>query len=164
MRRLATLSILLAGLSACGFQPVNAPGPNGDAATAETAQVRVQPIPDRMGQILHSALTDRLQGGASGAPDAYALAVSLDERIDETGFRLDETATRRNITVLADYRLIDTRTRQTVLNGRAQSTNSANVLDQPYATEVAEREARKRGVTDLAEKIFRDVATKLAAR
>ena len=164
MRR-ATLAAMGTAMliAACGFQPVHRQGPNGDGA-AMTASVRVQPIPERVGQLVHRELSSRLRGGRSGDGTAYELAVDLEERIGETGFRADETATRRNITVTADYTLVDARSGETVLKGRAESTNSANILDQPYATAVASRDARQRGASDLAKKIFRDVASKLAAR
>jgi LPS-assembly lipoprotein len=150
-------------LAGCGFQPVHqSAGPGADAPV--TANVRVQPIPERMGQLVHRELSSRLRSDRPGSGTPYQLAVDLDERIAETGFRADETATRRNVTVTADYRLVDARNGETVLQGRAESTNSANILDQPYATEVAERDARQRGANDLAKKIFRDIASKLAAR
>jgi len=154
------VSILLA---ACGFQPIHRQAAGDDGASI-TASVRVQPIPERMGQLVHRELSNRLRSGPSGGGTAYRLAVNLDERVAETGFRADETATRRNITMTADYTLVDARDGETVLKGRAESTNSANILDQPYATDVAARDARQRGATDLAKKIFRDVASKLAAR
>ncbi len=163
MRRAgAAALVLLLSVTACGFRPVHGTGEAG--AARATASVQVAPIPERSGQLVHRELVRRLRGGRSASGSAYRLAVELDERLAETGFRADETATRRNITLSASYRLIDARDGQTVLRGRAQSTNSANVLDQPYATEVAERDARKRGANDLAKKIFRDVASELGAR
>lgn len=164
MRRFRALVLVCLGLAACGFQPMNAPrGGDGAPATAATAKVAVQPIPERRGQLLHTELTKRLRAGGR-APSTYFLDVSLDEKIEETSFRLDETATRRNITLIATYSLVDVRNDNVVLRGRARSINSANVLDQPYATSVAERDARERGSSDLAEKIFRDIASKLVGR
>lgn len=160
MRFFCFFAVFLAVAAAgCGFRPVNAPGT--DTGASPVAKVRVQPIPNRIGQVLHTELTRRFDAGAAAA---YYLAVDLSEQIGETGFRADETATRRNIQLTAGYRLIDARTGKPVLEGEVRSTNSANILDQPFATKVAERDARLRGTDDLAAKIFRDVASKLAAR
>lgn len=162
MRRAAATIMGLATLvAACGFQPVHQ---RGAPDTAVTAGVRVAPIPERAGQLVHRELSRRLRSDRAGRGTRYRLAVELDERVAETGFRADETATRRNVTVMASYTLVDARTGDTVLRGRAESTTSANILDQPYATEVAERDARQRGANDLAKKIFRDIASKLGAR
>ncbi len=163
MRRAGTAALAFLLVAAgCGFRPVHGTGEIG--AEPATASVRVAPIPDRAGQLVHRELVRRLHPGGAASGSAYRLAVALDERLAETGFRADETATRRNITLTASYRLIDARKGETVLRGRAQSTNSANVLDQPYATNVAERDARERGANDLAKKIFRDIASELGAR
>lgn len=160
MRRagVAALALIL-GTAGCGFQPVHGTGET--AATPPTKSVRVAPIPERTGQLVHRELVRRLHGDAAGSGSNYRLAVELDERVAETGFRADETATRRNITLSASYRLIQAGTGETVLRGLARSTNSANVLDQPYATTVAERDARQRGANDIARKISRDIASKL---
>jgi len=164
MRRAgAALLVLGMCVTACGFRPVHGGAEGGESAAA-TASVRVAPIPARTGQLVHRELTRRLRSDRPGSGSAYRLQVELDERLAETGFRADETATRRNITISASYELVDARNGRTVLRGRARSTNSANVLDQPYATDVAERDARQRGADDLAKKIFRDIASKLGAR
>lgn len=168
---LAGLVGALLALAGCGFQPVHAPAPDagqdagqGTAAGAvsgEAAAVRVRPIPNRIGQILHTALSGRLMPDGTRAAARYNLAVTLDESERETGFRLDETATRRNFRLAARYRLTQPETGRILLQGRVQTTNSANILDQPYATEIAERDARERGARDLAAKIARDVSSAL---
>jgi len=151
---------LLTLLAGCGFQPVHAPD-TADGAQAVGARVQVQPIPERLGQLVRNELIQRFSNG--GAPDApaYLLRVALRENVRETSFREDETATRRNIRLRADYELRDAATGEVVLRGRTRATNSANILDQPYATEVSERDARARGAADLADSIARDVNSRL---
>ena len=148
---------------ACGFTPVHAPAADAGAGASAPASVAVAPIPDRLGQILRSELAGRLDPGGQRETRAYRLDVSLDESVRETGFRLDETATRRNIRLTARYRLLRQGSEETVLEGEVQTTNSANILDQPYATEVAERDARERGARDLAAKIARHVSSSLTS-
>lgn len=165
MRSLAVLA-LVAVLAACGFQPVNAPSrpEAGAAAVPPGAQVRVQPIPDRLGQLLRNKLVQRLSpAGGEGKP-TYLLSVGLREDIFDTTFRQDETATRRNLRLRAEYRLSRANSGEVVLRGRARSTNSANILDAPYATEVSERAARERGADDLAREIALHVASHISAQ
>lgn len=168
IRSLALISALLL-LAGCGFRPMDASEP-GPAAQADPAgiiaadEVRVARIPDRLGQLVHNALTARLN--PNGPPDepAYELSVKVRETIRETGFRLDETATRANLELDARYELLDLETGARLIHGRMNSINSANILDEPYATVVVERDARERGAEDLAEKIARDIASWLRTR
>jgi len=152
-------------LAACGFQPMHAPTSTitGAASASPTASVAVAPIPNRLGQVLRGELAGRLDPEGRQAASTYRLDVSLDESVRETGFRLDETATRRNIRLTARYRLLRQDSQETVLQGEVQTTNSANILDQPYATEVSERDARERGARDLAAKIARHVSSVLTS-
>lgn len=157
--RIAGLIICALVAVGCGFRPAGAPGPDrGDAAS-----VRVQPIPERVGQLVRTQLVDRLSPGAEPRDPVYVLEVALDERIDETGFRRDESETRRNLRLSADYVLRRADTRDTVLKGSTELTTSSNVLDQPYATRVMTRDARARGARGIAKRIARDVTSKLGS-
>jgi len=158
--RIAALVVCAVLTAACGFRPAGAPG-GAESGESAAASVRVQPIPERVGQLLRSELVDRLSPDAEPRDPAYLLAVSVDERINETGFRRDESETRRNIRLTATYVLRRADTRETVLKGDTELTTSTNVLDQPYATRVMSRDARARGARGLAERIARDVASKL---
>lgn len=174
---LRTLLLLCAlTVAGCGFQPVHSQGQGADSARATAASVRVQPVKtrivraeterlgqsDRTGQIVHNALVARLNPRGQPRDPAYVLDLEIRELVRRTGFRLDETATRANLELEARYVLRDAETREVVGRGRARSINSANILDQPYATTVAERDARERGATDIADQIARDVMSRLA--
>ncbi|SDG19489.1 LPS-assembly lipoprotein [Limimonas halophila] len=160
--RIAALVICTLVAAGCGFRPANAPQPSGDGAGAP-ASVRVQPIPERVGQLLRAELVNRLHAGAEPRDPAFLLDVSVDERITQTGFRRDESETRRNIRLTASYVLRRADTRETVLKGDTEVTTSTNVLDQPYATRVMRRDARARGARGIAERIARDVTSKLGS-
>ncbi|RDD63558.1 hypothetical protein DRB17_03725 [Ferruginivarius sediminum] len=162
LRNLVLFCLLI--LAGCGFQPVYSGGQTGDTTHAKAASVRVQPARDRIGQLVHNALVARLNPGGQPRDPAYLLSLQIEEDVRETGFRKDETSTRANLEVEALYMLVDAATRQVVSRGRARSINSANTLDQPYATTVAERDARERGANDIAQQIARDIMSQLAAR
>jgi len=155
---LAGCCILL--LAGCGFRPLY--GHSGGGNSAALARVKVDPIPDRMGQILHNLLLERLSPGGPTDRPVYQLSVSLSEGRQELAIRKDESATRANLTVTARFRLtlID-RPDLGELAGSAASTNSYNVLQSEYATLSAENDARNRALIALAEEIRLHVAAGL---
>lgn len=152
--------VLLATLllaSACGFQPLY--GERGAAAASDQlAAIRIQPLPDRSGQILYNALRDGLNPlGRPASPD-YVLRVRLDESAEELALRTDETATRVNLTLTAAFALFAGDAKEPVYQGVSRTTTAYNVLDSPYATLTSEEDARARALDDMA----REIRTKLA--
>ena len=69
------------------------------------------------------------------------------------GIRKDETATRANLTMTAKFKLRDAQSKRILLRSRSVSVSSYNILDALYATTVAENDAVKRGLRELADDI-----------
>lgn len=158
---IVAFGLLLAG---CGFTPVHAPSAeSGEALSGERigSLVRIQPIPNRVGQLVHNDLQLHLNPNGQPREPKYLLSVGLEEIIRETGFRKDETATRANLELSATYQLVAAEDGTVVTRGRIRSINSANILEQPYASIVGERDARERGAQDVAARIAQDVASRL---
>lgn len=146
--------IVVLSLSACGFRPLHLPRePEAATPAQRMAEVRVQPVRGRVGQMFHNLLRDRLN--PSGQPDrpAYFLEVTLTREREGLGVRKDETATRANLTLRARFSLRGAEDRKLLLSGRARSVNSFNILDAFYATTVAEEDALRRGLRALADDI-----------
>lgn len=150
-RRLGILLAALA-LAACGFQPLYGPR---DASTTsdQLAAVKVELIADRLGQQVRNYLLDRMSPRGEPKAPRYRLAVELSESLQELGFRKDETATRANLVVTADYALIKVGEKKPLLKGISQSANSFNIVNSDYATLVAENDARKRAARRLSDEI-----------
>jgi LPS-assembly lipoprotein len=144
--------------SACGFQPLyGRPADGGPSATDSFAQIRIAPLPDRIGQRMHNMLRDRLNPqGQPSAPD-YQLEVRLREVIHELGIRKDETATRANLRLTANFTLSDARTGARLLSGESRSVNSYNILQSQFATLFSEDDARERSLRELSD----DIRTRL---
>ena len=156
-RRAALPGALIAAalwLGACGFEPLYArDAASGTGAQDLLARVRIAPIPDRVGQELHNLLRDRLNPrGQPSRPD-YSLHISLSEQIEELGIRVDETATRANLKVFADFVLNDARTGRELLSGRSRSFNSYNILESQFATIFSEADARSRALREISDEI-----------
>lgn len=160
--------VLTLAVAACGFQPLyGRNGANGVSARDEMAQVRIAPIQDRVGQQLHNFLRDRLNPKRQPVSPSYNLQVTLTEQIEELGIRKDETATRANLKVFADFVLRDARTRKTLFEGRSRSFNSYNILDSQFATLFSESDARTRALKEISNDIRNRLAvyfTRIAAR
>jgi LPS-assembly lipoprotein len=147
----------LAFLAACGFQPLYAE--RGEATAADQlAAVRIEPMPNRSGQILYNALREGLNPlGRPASPD-YVLRVKLDESSEELALRTDETATRVNVTLTAAFVLLPIEGKTPVLEGVSRTTTAYNVLASPYATLTSSEDARARALDDIAREIRQRLA------
>jgi len=146
------------GLSACGFQPLYSRSQDGSlSAAAHMATVRIAPLPDRIGQQLHNLLRDRLNPQGQPRDPAYELRIELVESRQELSIRKDETATRANLIITANFFLEEVASEGQVLRGLATSTNSYNILTSQFATTYAELDARKRGLREISD----DIRTRL---
>lgn len=148
----AALALAMLAASACGFQPLYAER-GGPAAADQLAAIRIEPLPDRSGQILYNALRDGLNPlGRPASPD-YLLRIELEEIGEELALRTDETATRVNLTLTAAFALLPIEGKEPVLRGVSRTTTAYNVLDSPYATLTSAEDARARALDDIAREI-----------
>jgi LPS-assembly lipoprotein len=152
----AMLGAALVLSAGCGFQPLYGEGTGGEGvgtAEAQFAAVQITPLPDRTGQQLHNLLRDRLNPRGQPVRPRYRLDVQLREVRENLGIRVDETATRANLTVIGVFVLRESETGAVLFASDARSTNSFNILTNQFATGVAENDARERGLREVADGI-----------
>ena len=154
--RPVALAASLAGLSACGLQPMYAGGSSGPVATSLRA-IQVQNIPGKGGFLVRNALLARL-GGDSGGNAAFRLEVELDDNITGFGIRGDRATTRERRTLRARYRLVDLASGAVVLDATAGSDAGIDVVSSQYATIAAEQTALDRLSGVVADQIVSRVA------
>lgn len=149
-----------ATLAGCGFRPLYAEGRGGSAENL--ASIRVEPIPDRIGQQLYTLLLARLTPrGVPARPD-YILTVSLREATQDLAQRKDASATRSNLIIQASYNLSSTsRTAPIQIEGQATSINSYDRVASEFATLAAQEDARARSLRTLADEIRTRIAAAL---
>jgi LPS-assembly lipoprotein len=148
------LLLCLTLLPGCGYQPLY--GANTPAAE-QLPLVRINNIPDRLGQQLRNSLIDRFyQNGRPASPE-YTLDVALIPTIFKLGIALDDSATRAELDVQANYTLRNAQG-AAVLSGVTTSVTNFNILRGQYATLVAERDAYDRSVAQLSEDLTRRVS------
>jgi len=150
------LSVLLAS---CGLQPVYSSGGRGPAA-ATLADIAVQPIPERAGFLVRSALRERF--GATAETPRYRLEVELRDEILGYGLRGDNSIARERRSLRARYRLIEVGSGAVVLDDVASSDGGIDRVSSDYAVVAAETTALERLAVEIARQITAKIA--LAAK
>jgi LPS-assembly lipoprotein len=164
IRFVLALGALIA-LAACGYQPLYGErGAAGESAAADLSAVKIVPIANRNGQMLYNALRDRLNPQGQPGTPRYLLEVQLAEGSQAIGVRRDEIATRANLVQSARFELRDAQSDVVLFRGNADATMSYSIVQQRYATLVAEGDARQRGVEALADDIRLQTALYLNRR
>ncbi len=146
------LLALVPGIGACGFRPLYDQRPAA-AVPAVLAAVQVDVIADRDGQKLHNFLLDRLNPKGPAANPLYGLRVILTTDRPTLALRRDETATRVNLTLTANYALRDLRTAKVLFEGRSRATNSYNILQSEFATLASLDDATTQAARELSDEI-----------
>ena len=144
-------------LAGCGFQPLY--GTREGAAPVEALRaVQVDIIPNRSGQILRDELRTLFNPRGAEAPDLYALKVNLEARTSDVAISREDTPTRSELAVTADYALTSLDDRRVLTRGRVRSVNGFNVAASDYANIVAESDALRSNLREVA----RQIQTRLA--
>jgi LPS-assembly lipoprotein len=153
--------LALTVLAGCGFRPLHGGG-SDDAVVSDLAQVSVDIIADRPGQLLRNQLVDLLNPGRTAGEDKYRLDVTLEE--DQRDIALERTgfATRGTLRLEARYNLIDAATGQRLTHGFARAFGSYNITDNKFSTLTAQQSARERAVREIGYDIRRHLAVYFA--
>jgi LPS-assembly lipoprotein len=150
MKRLAVPALCLV-LAACGFHPMY-----GRATGPALASVYVEPVAERDGFELRTSLIDALQSDGDERGKAYRLKITLNEAAQGIALQNDATITRYNNNLTAKYTLYDLQGNE-LTSGTETQMSAYNVVQSPYATQVAALDSSKRAAQDIAERIHLDL-------
>jgi hypothetical protein len=157
--------ILLVG---CGFQPALGTSSNLNAESPISAGVIISANTNRVISISENG-NNSLDNSASAsmsrqftndledmlnstASPAYKLEVSITQSNAGLGVARDGTASRYNLIISSNYKLIRLSDNKVVDSGTITNfTSYNNPNNQYFSTYVSEQDARKRGITELAE-------------
>lgn len=153
--RFLVIALTLTALAGCGFKPMYAP--SGGEATI--GAVSVNEIPGKSGHVFRTELT-RLLGAERGSPTARRLEVVLTERIASLGLRVDESATRADLTLTADYVFFDSSGLE-LFRGAVTQVASYDIPQSAYGEVAAQNDARERAGAMLAERMRSELALRL---
>lgn len=159
MRALAALAFVSSlGLSACGFTPLY-----GDAgAGLSLSRIAVTTQDDRLGYRVREQLEDALGRDAAQAPLWTLRATAVPSR-RPLGRRIDDTATRYELIVRADWTLTPA-AGGPPLTGTETVTTTYASADQPYAAIAAQQDGEERAAAELARLIRLDLLRALSER
>ena len=152
-----TLLMLTPVLAGCGFTPLYAaPGVSPGLSSVESV------APDgRTGFLLRQALDDVLARNEA-LPPAYRLTMDLRETRTPRGRRVDATASRYELQLVADWKLTSIATGAVALEGSSSTEVTFDRADQPYSGIVANQDAQSRAASELARKIQLQLADWMA--
>jgi len=143
----------LVALAGCGFKPLYGTSADGGGTSLDMAAVRVDPIPDRIGQILRNEITNRLTAGVGPQPARYRLNVELTESSQPLQIQTSDTITRYNLRLVAAFQLIDVSTGNVVYHDKAEGVGSYDVVTSEYSTLVGEQETAAAAARELSKTI-----------
>ena len=164
MKRILPLSVLAASavlLSACGFTPIY--GQTGAGAIGnQLSTIAVQTPNDRLGYRLREQLEDAF-GRTASTPAQWRLNTEVEQSRLPLGRRIDDTATRYQLTVKAKWTLTPLNGGQP-LSGERTTITTYGSADQPYAAIAAQQDGEDRAAADLARLIRLDLIRALSSR
>jgi LPS-assembly lipoprotein len=157
--RLLAVVLLMATpvLAGCGFTPLYAqPGVTPGLAAIETVAPE-----GRAGYLLREALDDALARDAR-VPASYRLQIELKQTRTPRGRRVDSAASRYEMVLLADWKLLDARSGDVAFQGQTSTEVTFDRADQPYASIAGHQDAEQRAANELARKIQLQLADWMA--
>lgn len=150
--RAAALASGLFLLAGCGFEPVY--GERSQASGDALARFEIELIADRTGQMLRNELLSRMQPYGEGrTASGYVLRITISESRQDLAVRKDDSATRANLSLVANFQVLQPGAEGPLFSGAATAVVSHNILTSDFATISAREDARRRGVRQLADRI-----------
>lgn len=144
-------------LVSCGFAPVYGTASHTNKqAESSLDQVAISLIPDREGQFLRNALMDRFYRGGEPRNPSYQLIINkIKEEVSDFDITVESEATRRQLRLTSNLKLIDKKTGDVVLTRSLLAITSHNVLESEFSTLVTEQSAREAALNDIARQVER---------
>ena len=156
MRRLALSAVALVGLAGCGFTPLY-----GETAVGGSlSRIAVTTQDDRLGYRVREQLEDALGRDGARAP-LWRLETTLEQSRRPLGRRIDDTATRYELTVRGVWTLTPTDGGPAVTGVETVTTTYA-AADQPFAAIAAQQDGEERAAAELARLIRLDLMRALS--
>ena len=151
----ALMGLTLAG---CGFTPLY-----GEAGVGSSlSRIAVTTQDDRLGYRLREQLEDAL-GRDAARPPLWRLQTTVEQSRRPLGRRIDDTATRYELTVRGAWTLTPV-DGGSPLSGTETVTTTYAAADQPYAAIAAQQDGEERAAAELARLIRLDIMRALSAQ
>lgn len=140
-------------LTACGLTPLYATL-DDRSVTDKTAEINIAPIDNYMGYLLQTDLRNQLNPEQIKAPQNYDLIVTLpDPLISDQNIQEDFFSSRERMIQKANYKLVDRKTKEVLIDTSTSATGSYNITLEPYATYMSKERVRENLIKILAQTI-----------
>src|SRR5262245_38258965 len=150
---IASLALLL---GACGFQPMYAPAGGGPAI----GPVQVGEIEGKAGHVLRTEL-DRILAVENSGGEPSQLRITLQEQVTPLGLRRDESATRAELRIIANYVLTPPNNGE-VMHGSVVTTVNYDIPTAAFGEIAAQDDARERAAETMAQRFRAELALRMA--
>jgi LPS-assembly lipoprotein len=150
---IASLALLLAG---CGFQPMYAPASGG----AAIGPVEIPQIDGKAGHVLKTELDRILAVERNGGAPAR-LEITLVESVTSLGIRIDESATRGELRLVANY-ILTPASGGRVMRGSVSTVANYDITTAAFGEIAAQDDARERAAETLAQRFRAELAMRMA--
>ncbi len=151
---IASLTLLLA---ACGFQPMYAPAGGGQAI----GPVQVTQIDGKAGHVLKREL-DRILSVEDGSAPPMILEITLAEQVTPLAIRVDESATRAELRLVANYVLTPPSSHGQVMRGSVFTVVNYDIPTAAFGEIAAQDDARERAAETMAQRFRAERALRIA--
>ena len=152
---LASLTLLL--LAACGFSPMYAPPGGGPAI----GPVTVEMIDGKAGHVLKTEL-DRLLAVENNGDAPARLQITLSELVAPLGIRVDESATRAELRLIANYILTPATPGAQVMRGSVVTVVNYDIPTAAFGEITSQDDARERAAETMAQRFRAELALRMA--
>jgi len=139
-------------LTSCGWAPLYADTETGPASE-ELRAIKVDPMPERIGQRLEIALRNSLNPTGEPTPPRYRLRTTLTTYLANLGIQSQGLATLGNLDVYATFYLNDLQSGNSLLVNSVHVTNSFDLNPNQYSTVVGGDDVAVRCVAELDQEI-----------
>ena len=151
---IASLTLLLA---AFGFQPMYAPVGGGQAI----GPVQVSQIDGKAGHVLKREL-DRILAVENGGAPPMTLEITLQEHVTQLAIRVDESATRAELRLIANYVLSPPTNQGQVMRGSVFTVVNYDIPTAAFGEIAAQDDARERAAETMAQRFRAELALRVA--
>ncbi len=153
MTRLFAVCMMAIVISACGFRPLYQGTNTLAGGSSPLDSVEIAEMRGSLGLFLKNALIDRFYHNGYPSNPRYTLKVNVIETYRNIVIQKNDTTTRTQLVLRANYELIDRTTRKSIDSGSMRAVMAYNNLLSQYTTVVTQNDARDAAIRDLADKL-----------
>ncbi len=147
----AVLGITALGLGGCGFEPLY--GRRNRPAIARLTAIKIDRLPDRIGQVLRNDLLTRMSPAGERARPLYRLRVTISRSSSALAIQPDDSITRYNLRLTARFRLYEIATGRLLYKDATTAVGSYNAVKSDFANLSAERDTATRAARAASQEI-----------